>query len=323
MGLMFLTRTIPSLRSVSCPRKGKNPITSTGHADLVQTPSGDWWAVFLGCRPYRPVRGEYYNTGRETFMAPVQWNDGWPIINPGYEQVQYRYPYPIWPTADSVDIPTSGNFSTRDEFNTEDLNPNWVFLRTPHQKWFDLGARKGCLSMKLRPETCTGSMNPSFLGRRQKNLRGSASTALLFDPKGENEKAGIVIFQNEKHFYYLCKSVYENKPVIQLYKSRNREDSTGRMELLASSILAGDEQRAEITLKIEAKEEVYSFSYSTSPGRWILLKDSVDAKFLSTRVAGGFVGCMFGMYATSLGQPSISIADYDWFEYSGDDSVYK
>ena len=30
----------------------KDPVTTTGHADLVQTPEGKWYAVFLGCRPY-------------------------------------------------------------------------------------------------------------------------------------------------------------------------------------------------------------------------------------------------------------------------------
>ena len=28
-----------------------NPITSVGHADLIQTKEGDWWAFFLACRP--------------------------------------------------------------------------------------------------------------------------------------------------------------------------------------------------------------------------------------------------------------------------------
>ena len=47
-------------------------VTSTGHADLIQTPEGDWWAVFLGCRPYKD---DLYNTGRETFLLPVKWEN--------------------------------------------------------------------------------------------------------------------------------------------------------------------------------------------------------------------------------------------------------
>jgi xylan 1,4-beta-xylosidase len=298
-------------------------ITSTGHADFVQTESGDWWAVFLGCRPYHPYGGEYYNTGRETFLAPVFWKGGWPVINPGYEEVQYRYPYPILSSANSVDIPTSGNFRTRDEFDSQELNLNWVFLRTPHEKWYDLTQRKGYLSIKLRPETCVGSMNPSFLGRRQQHLRCSASAALLFTPKAENEKAGLLIFQNEKHFYFLCKSSEKSKPVIQLYMSDSSGKAASGMDLIASTPIGKNEHENEVLLKIDAKEDIYSFFYAYNPGQWTLLKDSIDAKFLSTRVAGGFVGCMFAMYATSQQKESNSVAAYNWFEYSGDDEVYK
>lgn len=59
-----------------------HPITTTGHADMVQPPSGEWWAVFLGCRPYE---GNHFNTGRETFLAPVRWEGDWPIITLGRE----------------------------------------------------------------------------------------------------------------------------------------------------------------------------------------------------------------------------------------------
>ena len=182
--------------------KRKNPITSTGHADFVQTESGDWWSVFLGCRPYEDG---YYNIGRETFLAPVQWIDGWPIINPGYEEVQYYYPSPVKSTKQSTGHPYSGNFTLKEDFKAKKLSPDWVFLRTPREKWYDLKDKKGFLSMQLRPETCSGTGNPSFLGRRQQHHQGYASITMEFLPSGENEKAGLLVFQNENHFYFLCK----------------------------------------------------------------------------------------------------------------------
>ena len=44
------------------------PVTSTGHAQFVRTQESQWWAVFLGVRPYAD---DSYNTGRETFLLPV------------------------------------------------------------------------------------------------------------------------------------------------------------------------------------------------------------------------------------------------------------
>ncbi len=290
------------------------PITCTGHADLVQTSNGDWWAVFLGCRPYAD---NYYNTGRETFMAPVQWKDGWPMISPDFREVQYRYPYPIQPLT-SADRPYSGNFRIRDEFDNASLNRNWTFLRTPHERWYDLTSRKGFLALKLRPETCAGALNPTFLGQRQQHLSGSASIAIDFSPGAENEKAGLLVFQNETHFYFLCKSRQGSQTAIVLYKSNDKG-----MDVLDSQPLNEDQQHAMVFLKVDALGDQYAFSYTFDTRHWMLLKNNVDAAFLSTKVAGGFVGCMYALYATSSGSPSDNIAYFDWFEYAGSDVVHK
>jgi len=45
-------------------------------------------------------------------------------------------------------------------------------------------------------------------------------------------------------------------------------------------------------------------------------------KFLSTRVAGGFVGCMYALYATSFGKSCNNKAYFNWFEYQGNDDMY-
>ncbi len=290
------------------------PITSTGHADFVQTGKGEWWAVFLGCRPYED---NHYNTGRETFIAPVRWKDGWPEINPDYREVQYRYPHPIESLV-PTGRPYSGNFRLKDEFDSASLDRNWVFLRTPHERWYDFTKREGFLTLTLRPETCAGNMNPTFLGQRQQHLSGSASMAIDFSPVGDNEKAGLLVFQNEKHFYFLCKTKLEFHPAVVLYQSTD----TG-MVVIASQRLNEDQQHAMLFLKADALGDQYAFSYTFSTRHWMLLKNGVDARFLSTKIAGGFVGCMYAMYATSSGSPSGNSAYVDWFEYVGNDEVYR
>ena len=53
----------------------RSPIQAFGHADIVDTPDGEWYGVFLGKRYLG--EGEELNTlcplGRETFMCPVVW----------------------------------------------------------------------------------------------------------------------------------------------------------------------------------------------------------------------------------------------------------
>jgi xylan 1,4-beta-xylosidase len=149
--------------------------------------------------------------------------------------------------------------------------------------------------------------------------------SLNFNAGATNEKAGITVFQNEMHFYYLCRSVEDNKAVVQLYRSvandKDGKSDSYRMELLRSQLLPGTKNDQQ--LKIESKGSSYSFYYATQKGKWILLKDAVDAKFLSTKTAGGFVGSMYALYATSLGEKSSSKAFFNWFETNTDEELYK
>jgi xylan 1,4-beta-xylosidase len=295
----------PILTQRNLDPKRKNPVTNTGHADFVETPDGKWWAVFLGCRPYEE---NYFNTGRETFMAPVEWKEGWPIINPTYDVVKYSYPIAakVNPSIEKF----SGNYIFKDNFDDKTLKNRYSFLRTVRENWHTIN--NGTLALQLRPQTCSGLGNPSFVGFRQPHMKGSASTALSFNPKTSNEKAGLLVFQNEQHYYFLCQSIEDNKPVVQLFKGE---------ELIASSPISLN--KTDLFLKIEAKGNFYSFYYATQKDNWQLLKDNMDGKFLSTQVAGGFVGSFYSMYATSNGVPSASTALYDWFECKGEDDVYK
>jgi alpha-N-arabinofuranosidase len=301
----------PILTQKNSGNNRKSPITSTGHADLVETENGKWQAVFLGCRPYET---DYYNTGRETFLAPVEWKDGWPIINPNFETIQYHYPLPFPSNKIKGAENYAGNFIFEDNFDTAKLQNGWLFLRAPKTSWYYITNKK--LTLQLQPQTCAEKTNPSFIGRRQQHLNCTAITQLGFNTEKENEKAGLLIFQNESHYYFLAKTIQHNKPCIQLLKpAKNGE------EIIASSTINPNQKS--IQLKIEAKENTYSFYYSINNKNWVLLAENVDAKFLSTKVAGGFVGSMFALYGTSNGLQSSTKASFSWFQYSGNDKIYQ
>jgi alpha-N-arabinofuranosidase len=301
----------PILTQRHLPADRKHPVTSTGHAQLVEGPDGKTYAIFLAVRPYRD---NYYNTGRETFIAPVEWKDGWPVVDPGHQEVQYLYKAGYKEIKQINARPQSGNFAYTITFEKE-LDPALLFLRTVDSSAFSLGKARG-LTLKLKPETCMELSNPSFIGKRQQHLYCTADTELNFSAKAGNEKAGLIIFQDEKHFYYLCKSIEADKPVVQLFKSN---PETAAMDLITQVHVNAEK----VFLRIDAEGEQYRFQYAVKPNDWKVMKDNVDGTFLSTQVAGGFIGCVFGMYATSSGVTTSNDASFKYLKYTRNDPMYK
>ncbi|WP_409932542.1 glycoside hydrolase family 43 protein [Xanthocytophaga flavus] len=303
----------PILTQRDLPQDRKDPVTSTGHAQFVEGPDGKTYAIFLAVRPYT---GDYYNTGRETFIAPVEWKEDWPIINPDNKEVKYSYTANYKEVKQPSALPQSGNFQYTLTFDKK-LDPALLFMRTIDSSSFSLSKQNG-LTLKLKPETCMDFANPSFIGKRQQHLYSSVETELSFAARSASEKAGLLVFQSEDHFYFLCQSLNQNqKPVIELYKSTPKEKA---MQLLAEIPLSM--QTKKTGLRIVSEGENYSFYFSTDAKSWSVVKDKVDAKFVSTKEAGGFVGCLYGMYATSSGEKTDNKASFKYLKYAGNDSIY-
>ncbi|MEL1242239.1 glycoside hydrolase family 43 protein [Flavobacterium flavipallidum] len=301
----------PILTQRDLPANRKDPITSAGHAQFVEGPDGKDYAVFLAVRPYE---GDYYNTGRETFIAPVKWVNEWPVINPDHKEIQYTQTFDFKEVKQKKVLPQSGNFKYTLKLNKQ-LDPSLLFMRTIDYNSFSISKKKG-LVLKLKPETISEFTSPSFVGKRQQHINSNFETEMSFSPSSSNEKAGLVIVQDESHYYFLAKSKKDGRDVLQLFKSK---DAT--TELLAEKFIEATSEK--INLKISSNKDAYSFYFSENSKNWTLLKDDVDAKFLSTKVAGGFIGCLYGMYATSNGGKSSSSASFKHLTYSGNDSIYK
>ncbi|GII76353.1 glycoside hydrolase 43 family protein [Sphaerisporangium rufum] len=266
-----------------------HPIVGTGHGDLVQTPGGDWWMVLLAMRPYG---GYHYNLGRETFLTPVRWEDGWPVP----AQVESSMPAPApaphpWPPVPACD-----------QFDAPELDPAWNHLRTPRERYWDLAARPGHLRLRCRPESLTERANPSMVARRQQHRNFAAYTVMEFAPRG-GERAGLALVQNDD-FHILLVRTAGRLAVVRREAGRDRV-------LARAEVPAG----GRLWLGVAARGQDYQMSYATEPGEWRPLGDPVDGRVLSTPVAGGFIGAYIGLYASSEGGPAGNTADFDWFEY--------
>lgn len=267
--------------------KRPNPITCAGHADLIQAKEGDWWAVFLACRP---INGEFENLGRETFMMPVKWSeDGFPYMTQGEDLVPMILERKGVKRDDEE--PNSGNFEKNDDFNDELLGLEWMTLRGPAADLYSLKDTPGYLALKCAPVTAAEKDIPAFVCRRMQHHKFTCSTLMRFDAMKPENKAGLLLFKDEKHHYFLAVGNEEGNKQISLLQI-SEEGSRS----IAQAPLKNDLK--EIGLKVVSRGTVYDFYFATEADEWTLLCKDVDAKFLSTAVAGGFTGTVVGPYAT-------------------------
>lgn len=283
----------PILTQRHLPADRPNQITSVGHADFVQDADGNWWATFLGVRPYED---DLYNTGRETFLMPVVWKDGWPTILEGDEEVRYRMeerPAPLGEIGGH--IPTAGNFTIREEFDGQTLPPHWMTIRVPASDGWTL--TDGSLKLTAQPVPLGAGEQPAYIGRRQQHQNATVATQLVFRPEQLGDEAGLAVLQSDDYFYALGLTLSEAGTPEVILRLRTGSEDPVRGTIIATAALS-EPANAPVELRIEARESAYDFSFRRPTDEtWTDLATGLDGRILSTRVAGGFVGATLGLYA--------------------------
>ncbi len=276
-----------------------HPLKSLGHGDLVEAHDGSWWIVFLGTRhcSYDALTV----LGRETFLAPVEWQEGWPVVHPqamrGLQVDAPTLPIHSWPET-----------AARDDFDAMDLALEWTFLGVPNENWWDLSARPGFLRLQGTAQSLNESSTapPAFLGRRQSDFWCQISTECEFEPRSEGEEAGISVFQAPKYHYDLFISRRGEERVVVLRKCIG--DIAHEAAIL--NVPSGT-----IRFRIDAAPDHYHFFYAIFGGEWIEIGSALT-QLLGTEIIGSWSGVLIGIYASGNGQKCGNSADFGWFEYT-------
>ncbi len=266
--------------------KRPNPITCVGHADLIENKNGDWFAVFLGCRP---IKGKFENLGRETFIIPVEWSeDGYPYMTRGNELVPMRIKNDDFKKNSDYQ---AGNFEKHYQFNNEELDLDWVTLRRDAKELYSLVENPGFLSLKCGEHKSKGRNVPSIILRRLQHHKFESETKMFFNPSTDTDAAGMILYKDESHQYFLSVRKSNQGRRVSLEKITRSSDNQ------IMSVKAIDSLEDPIYLKITSDGETFNFYYSMEQNQWNLLAEEIDAYFLSTANAGGFTGTLIGMYA--------------------------
>jgi len=272
----------------------QSSIQCTGHVDLFEAPDGTWWMVFLGVRPQDGTSV----LGRETFLAPVEWKDGWPVVHGDHHVAMEMEAPKLKPHPFPTPGPQWG-------FESAKLGPEWIHVRNPNPADLSLKRRKGFLSLRADEASISNKKeNPSFAGQRQPDFKFTSRCAMDFSPASDGEEAGLMVRANDNNHYEVAVGRWGGSTWVLV---RNR---VGGVEgIVARKPFKG----GRIYLELSGRETQYQFAWSVDGKTWETLAAS-EAADLSKERAGGFTGAAVGMYATANGRASDTWADFDWFE---------
>jgi len=280
-----------------------------GHADLVETPKGETYMVYLCGRPL-PNRGRC-TLGRETAIQKMVWGkDGWLRTLDGQRIPTLETPAP------KLRVHKFPKCPEREEFDVPQLPVAFQWLRTPwSEAIFSLTDRPGHLRLFGR-ETIGSSFRQSLVARRQQAHCFSASTVVEFEPEHFQQMAGLVCYYNSAKFHYLYIShdekVGKHLRVMSCVPDSPQADAfTPPIPIPAGK---------PVHLRVEIDFERLHFGYRV-PGvdrGWRWLPQQFDASILSDEatVPGlpNFTGAFVGMACQDMAGTARP-ADFDYFEY--------
>ena len=278
----------------------QNPIQGTGHADLIQAHDGSWWLV---CLAFRPLNGFHHVLGRETFLAPVKWDEnGWPVVN-GNGAISLEMNVPTLPQ-----VPVAGK-PARTEFDAPELGPEWNFIGRPRTEFYSLSEREGRLRLHASSIPISSNDSPVWIGRRQQHIDFAAGTRLDASALKDGDEAGLSVYMSNDYHCDLAVRKRDGKHFLILnYKLSRLEHKAAEIPL----------DSPEVSLRISGNKDAYSFLWDKGGDRMTYeLLGEIDTGFLSSETAGGFTGVYLALYAQSNsdGGAAGGHADFDWFEY--------
>ena len=278
-------------------------LQKAGHADLVETPDGEWYMVHLCGRPLEP-RGRCI-LGRETAIQKVVWKeDDWLYLENGTRHPDVYVPAP-------GEVGPAEEPPARDHFDGGRLSPGFQTLRVPPDEGtISLTARPGWLRLAGR-ESLASVHRQSLVARRVQHFRYRAETCLEFEPQSSRQMAGLTAYYNTDNYVYAYVTRDEEAgAVVRLLRCHKGvvepDEDVGRP--------IGGAKR--VWLRLDADRDRGVFSFSTDGQRWTALQPAVDLGLLSDDAIGGrsFTGTFVGICCQDLSGEGRA-ADFDYFDY--------
>lgn len=290
------------------PMLGSKPDDSAylqkcGHADIVDTPAGEWYMAHLCGRPRKGEKACIL--GRETSLQKVYWNeDGWLRLSHGgflasqfVEEPKRVGSYPLSTQED------------RDDFDGEELGLQYVCPRIPLKEKADLKTRKGFLRL-IGQESLNSLHRVSLVAVRQTEYLAEAELSMEFNPSCPEQLAGLAYMYDAMNFYLFGKTMDESgKAILTLIQS-----DTGVIEDCIEPINLETDNTLYLKATTLSEGRLVQFSYSLDGCTWFAAGKPYNTDILSDEHCRGFTGAHFGMYCHDMTGMKL-FADFDYFSY--------
>lgn len=265
-------------------QRKRHEIQATGHADLVEDMNGNWWAVFLGIRNYSHAL--LHNLGRETFLAPVEWIDGWPVIGKGgHVELIEEGPIPreeVYPQ----------DFSMELDFTRPITDENVMFTRNPEREHYVQDCQKGTLKLIGTGVTINEpGASPTVISFRQPDFDTTVTASICLEGLTA-ERAGLSAYYNNDYHYDIYVGKKDGVCKVGFFKHIHDMGV-----ILEEKELPKD--ASHIFFQIRTDREKYAFYYRTEEGQdWMFLGSGLNAGLCTEGTyTMTFTGTLFALFA--------------------------
>ena len=278
--------------------QGKTEINGPHQGAWVDTSTGEFWFIHF------QDKGPY---GRIVHLEPMKWINDWPAmgIDPdgdgvGEPVLTYRKPDVgrKWPIITPVDS---------DEFNGNQLGPQWQWQANPGPNWMFPAGAIGVIRMfnVPLPEDFRNFWDlPNLLLQKFPAPEFTVTTKVKFTPRTDDEKTGLIVMGAD----YAYVSVAQKSGALYVSQTVCKEADRGVTEKESPAVpVKGNQFYFRVSV---SKGANCRFSFSTDGTNFLPVGEAFTAK------QGRWIGAKVGIFAVRNGPArETGQADFDWFRF--------
>ena len=291
------TQIIHRADNITGPYEGKVILHDQGIAQgcLIDTPDGKWYALLFQ---------DNGSVGRSSWLVPVQWEDGWPVLG-----VDGKAPI----TLDIDDKEKGlGNIVASDEFNRKPGDPlplAWQWNHNPDNRLWLIGERAGHLRLTIGRVDKDVLKARNTLTQRTFGPVSSATTKIEVSNMKDGDYAGLIALQRRYGFVGV-RMEDGSKSIIMVSAQSNAPEEIESVPLKQQTVYL------KIECDFRGRTDKAYFYYSLDGETWTKIGLVLQMSYTLPH----FMGYRFGLF--NLATKTVGgFVDFDYYRVSDKISV--